>query len=475
MKVFELNNPVLKTISDIIADTKQEAYVVGGFVRDLILNRPSKDVDIVIVGSGIDLAQLTHKRVKARGNVTIFKSFGTAMFRYHDWDYEFVGARKESYSHNSRKPIVENGTLADDQNRRDFTINALAIDLSKEKYGQLVDPFGGLSDIENRIIRTPLDPDITFSDDPLRMLRAIRFACQLSFRINDDTLSSIARNAERIRIVSMERVNKELEKILMSERPSVGFSLLHKVGILPIILPELSAMRGVDVVDGHAHKDNFYHTLQVVDQIVPKTDNVYLRWAALLHDIAKPRTKKYYKGIGWTFHGHEVVGGYMVSDIFRRLKLPTSEKMKYVQKLVNLHLRPISLVEDGVTDSAIRRLLFDAGDELDDLLTLCEADITSKNDKKVRMHLNNLKQVRVKLREIEEKDAVRNMKFAISGDEIMQIFDLKPGPVVGIIKNDLKDQILDGKIKNTYEEAFAFILSKGNELGLTLNPNYHAH
>jgi len=473
MKVFELKNVVLKTISEIISETNLEAYVVGGYVRDMILGRPSKDIDIVVVGSGIDLAHLAHRRVRARGTVTFFKSFGTAMFKHHDIEYEFVGARKESYNRESRKPIVEDGTLEDDQNRRDFTINALAIDLSPKKYGQLVDPFGGIADLENRIIRTPLDPDITFSDDPLRMLRAIRFACQLAFRIHDETLESITRNAERIKIVSMERVNKELEKILMSERPSVGFSLLQKVGILPIILPELSAMRGVEVIDGNAHKDNFYHTLQVVDQIVPKTNNLYLRWAALLHDIAKPRTKKFYKGIGWTFHGHEVVGVYMVADIFRRLKMPTNEKMKYVQKIVNMHLRPIALVEDGVTDSAIRRLLYDAGDDVDDLMTLCEADITSKNDKKVRQHMSNLKMVRAKLKEIEEKDAIRNMKFAISGDQIMEIFGIEPGRVVGIIKNDLKDQILDGKISNTYEQAYDFVIAKGAELGLSPKKNDH--
>lgn len=462
----QLTNPVFKIIAEQADQLGVETYIIGGFVRDLILNRSSKDADFVTVGSGIDLARKVAAQIDRRLKVSVFKTFGTAQFHYKGFDYEFVGARKESYQRDSRNPIVEDGSLEDDQNRRDFTINALAICLNKERFGQLIDPFDGLSDMENKLIRTPLDPDITFSDDPLRMMRAIRFASQLGFIITEPTLEAISKNKNRIEIITKERIVDELNKIILSPKPSVGFKLLEKTGLLKLIFPELLKLKGVDVVKGVGHKDNFYHTLEVLDRIAPHTNDVWLRWSALLHDIAKPQTKRYVEGQGWTFHGHNFIGTKMVAQIFKRMKLPLNEKMKFVQKMVNLHMRPIVLSEEEVSDSAVRRLLFEAGDDIDALMTLCEADITSKNEDKVRLYMHNFRLVRQKLIDIEERDAIRNFQPPVSGEEIMSYFGLEPCREVGVIKNTIKEAILEGEIHNDYNEAFALMQKKGAELGL---------
>ena len=443
-----------------------EAYAVGGFVRDLFLDRPSKDIDFVCVGSGIELATKAASIIDPKLHVSVFKNFGTAHFRWNDWDFEFVGARKESYQRDSRKPIVEEGTLEDDQNRRDFTINALAISMNAASYGKLVDPFNGVQDMEDKIIRTPLDPDITFSDDPLRMMRAIRFATQLGFTIQPDTLASIKNNAERISIISQERITDELNKIILARTPSIGFILLEETGLLKRILPEMQNLKGVENYEGKGHKDNFYHTLQVLDNITKTTNDLWLRWAAILHDIAKPPTKKFVPGEGWTFHGHEVLGSKWVPNIFRKLKLPLGNEMKFVRKMVYLHLRPIALTKEEISDSALRRLLFEAGDDIESLLMLCEADITTKNRDKVRRYLIKFEIVREKLKEVEEKDRVRNFQPPVSGELIMETFGIQPCKEVGIIKDELKEAVLEGKIRNDYDEAYAMMLELGERLGL---------
>ena len=461
-----LNHKIFKIISEIVDNDNLQTYVIGGYVRDSLMDRPSKDIDIVVIGSGINLARKVAKKIGTQSRLVVFRNFGTAMLNYDDIEIEFVGARKESYRRNSRKPIVEDGTLEDDQNRRDFTINALAIGLHQDLYGKLVDPFNGIEDLKNRKIRTPLDPNTTFSDDPLRMMRAIRFATQLGFTIESGTFDAICKNRYRISIISRERIMDELHKIILSQVPSIGFSLLEKSGLLEIVFPELYALKGAEDQNGVRHKDNFYHTIKVLDNISKKSDNLWLRWAALLHDIAKPDTKRFEPETGWTFHGHEYLGSKKIPEIFRKYKLPLNEKMKYVQKLVLLHLRPIGLSQDDVTDAAIRRLVFEAGDDLGDLMLLCEADITSKNRLTVQKHMHNFRIVRKKIKELEEKDSIRNFQPPISGNIIMEVFGIPPSEQVGIIKNTIKDAILDGIIRNDYDEAYRFMLKKGKEMGL---------
>lgn len=467
-----LQLPIFEIVAQAAKEMNVEVYVIGGFVRDYLLQRTSKkDIDLVAVGSGIDLALKVSELIPHQPKVQVFKNYGTAMLRYDDMDIEFVGARKESYQHESRNPIVENGTLEDDQNRRDFTINALAFSLNEKNFGTLIDPFNGIEDLKNKIIRTPLDPDITYSDDPLRMIRAIRFATQLNFEIEANSLASITKNSERIKIISGERIVEELNKILETPQPSIGFLLLYKTGLLDLILPELTALNNVEEVQGHTHKNNFYHTLEVVDNICKHTDDLWLRWAALLHDIGKAPTKKFNKKIGWTFHGHEFLGGKMVKKIFLRLHMPLNHKMRFVQKMVSMSSRPIVIAEDKVTDSAVRRLVFDAGDDIESLLKLCEADITTKNPKRFKRYHNNFKIVRKKIVEVEERDQVRNFQPPISGEEIMEIFDLRPSREIGQIKEAIKEAILEGEIPNNYEAAYQFMIKKAEKIGLkAVNP-----
>ena len=457
---------IFKQISATADELHMPCYVVGGYVRDLFLERPSKDIDVVVVGSGITMAETLGKRLGRGAHVTVFRNFGTAQLKYRGTEVEFVGARRESYSHDSRKPIVEDGSLQDDQNRRDFTINALAVCLNADHYGELVDPFGGVDDLYDKIIRTPLDPDITFSDDPLRGMRCIRLATQLGFYIEDETFDALERNKERIAIISRERIAEELNKILLSPVPSKGFVELDRCGLLPLIFPELAAMQGIETRNGRAHKDNFYHTLEVLDNISRHTDNLWLRWAALLHDIAKPRTKRWEPKVGWTFHNHNFMGAKMIPDLFRQMKLPMNEKMKYVQKLVELHMRPIVIADEEVTDSAVRRLLFEAGDDIDDLMTLCEADITSKNPDRKQRFLDNFKLVRQKLKDLEEKDRIRNFQPPVDGEEIMRTFNLQPCREIGSLKSAIKDAILDGIIPNEHDAAYQFMLERAQRMGL---------
>lgn len=461
-----LTNPIFKIISQSAKELNLDSYVIGGFVRDFILKRGSaKDIDVVAIGDGIKLAKQVAKNLPNKPKVQVFKTYGTAMLRYEDIEIEFVGARKESYTEDSRNPSVENGSLQDDQNRRDFTINALALNLSETNFGDLLDPFGGVSDLEKKIIRTPLNPNITYSDDPLRMMRAIRFATQLEFTIEQKSLQAITDNCDRIKIITKERIVTELNKILESKTPSIGFLLLEKTKLLQYILPEITALKGIDEVEGQRHKDNFYHTLEVVDNIAKHTDNVWLRWAALLHDIGKAPTKRFSKKVGWTFHGHEFEGSKMVYHLFKRLKMPLNDKMKFVQKMVFMSSRPIVLAQE-VTDSAVRRLVFDAGDYVEDLMTLCEADITTKNPKKFNKYHNNFKIVREKIVEVEQRDHVRNFQPPVSGEEIMKAFNMKPSREIGIIKDYIKEAILEGDIPNEYDAAYQLMLKKGEALGL---------
>ena len=464
--VSHLDTPVFHAISEVAGELGLETYVIGGYVRDLFLRRQSKDLDIVTVGSGIKLAKAVARKLGKDTYLTVFRNFGTAQVRFQEKELEFVGARRESYNPDSRKPVVEDGTLEDDQNRRDFTINTLALCLNKERFGELIDPFDGLTDLENLRIVTPLDPDITFSDDPLRMMRAVRLASQMGFFIDPDTFDAIVRNRQRIEIISKERIVEELNKIILSPKPSVGFELLELCGLLALIFPELCALKGVETKEGIGHKENFAHTLMVLDRLSRTTDDLWLRWSALLHDIAKPATKRFDHRLGWTFHNHNFIGEKMTPGIFRKMKLPMNEKMRYVQKMVSLHMRPIALVDEEVTDSAIRRLLFDAGDDIDDLMKLCEADITSKNPEKVRLFLNNFRLVREKLEQIEEKDRIRNFQPPVTGDEIMATFGLPPSQPVGVIKEAIKNAILDGVIPNEREAARQFMFKKAEQMGL---------
>jgi poly(A) polymerase len=461
----KLNHRIFQAVSEVAAREGKSSFAIGGFVRDLILKRPSKDIDFVVLGDGLDFAQKVADHLGIR-KVAFYKNFGTAAFICDDLSIEFVGARKESYSRDSRKPVVESGSLSDDQKRRDFTINALAISLAKSSFGEVIDPFDGLEDLKNKIIRTPLDPDQTYSDDPLRMMRAIRFSSQLGFRIEENSLASIQKNKERLKIISVERTMDEFNKIVLSEKPSRGISLLYDTKLLHEFFPEMVALQGIETVNGKSHKDNFYHTLEVLDNIALDTDDLWLRWSAILHDIAKPKTKKFHTTVGWTFHGHEELGARMVKGIFTRLKLPLDAKMKYVEKLVRLHLRPIALVNGTVTDSAIRRLLFEAGDDIDDLMTLCNADITTKNEFKMVKYRQNFQKVREKLKSVEEKDHIRNFQPPITGEQIMEIFGLEPCKTVGELKNEIKEAILEGAIKNDYNQAYEFLLKQASIKGI---------
>lgn len=465
--MIHIDHLIFKTIQEAADEMEYPTFVIGGFVRDLLLEKPTKDIDVVCLGSGIQLAEAVAKKLGASSKVTVFKNFGTAMIKHHEIELEFVGARKESYQRNSRKPIVEDGTLEDDQNRRDFTINAMAISLNKRNFGELIDPFDGKSDLEAKILRTPLAPQLTYSDDPLRMLRAIRFATQLNFRIEDESLSAMKAEKERLSILSQERITDELNKIILCKKPSIGFKLLFDLELLEIIFPEMVHLHGVDIINGKGHKDNFYHTLQVLDNLSNTTENLWLRWAAILHDIAKPKTKRFFPNQGWTFHGHEDKGAQMVPGIFKKLKLPLDSKMKYVQKLVRLHLRPIALVKETVTDSAVRRLLFEAGDDIEDLMLLCAADITTKNPNRQKKYANNFILVEQKLKEVEESDKLRNWQPPISGEMIMKTFNLSPCKMVGQLKNAIREAILEGQISSDEKEAYEFLIVEGAKLGLS--------
>lgn len=462
----DIDNEIFHLIGDVADELGREAYVVGGYVRDIFLKRCSTDIDFVTIGSGIEMAQKVSERLGKKSHLSVFATYGTAQVKWKNLELEFVGARRESYSRDSRNPIVEDGTLDDDQKRRDFTINAMAICVNSSRFGELVDPFNGIVDLHKKIIQTPLDPDVTFSDDPLRMMRAIRFATQLEFEILDETFNAIVRNRDRIKIITKERINDELSKIIRSRKPSIGFDLLEKSGLLELIFPELHELKGVDTMEGRGHKDNFYHTLQVLDNISETTDNEWLRWAALLHDVAKPATKRFDPKLGWTFHNHNYIGEKMIPRIFRKMKLPANEKMKYVAKLVGMHMRPQSIGEEGVTDSAVRRMMFDAGDDVDDLMLLAEADVTSKNPNKVRRVLENFKLVRQRMVELEEKDRIRNFQPPIDGLEIMRVFGIEPCNTIGQLKDRIKDAILDGVIPNEHDAAFDFMMSIAHEYGL---------